>query len=72
MTQRDEGHNYRDSKNKAIEHERKKEIRDNAIKYFDEWLDNCPCEYTITKPSMNIKDNKINIEFDFIKPKDLA
>tara|TARA_R110002020_G_scaffold341402_1_gene555974 strand:- start:46 stop:282 length:237 start_codon:yes stop_codon:yes gene_type:complete len=25
MTQRDEGHNYRDSKNKAIEHERKKE-----------------------------------------------
>ena len=72
MTQRDEGHNYRDSKNKAIEHERKKEIRDNAIKYFDEWLDNCPCEYTITKPSMNIRDNKINIEFDFIKPKDLA
>ena len=25
MTQRDEGHNYRDSKNKAIEYERKKE-----------------------------------------------
>ena len=73
MTQRDEGHNYRDSKNKAQAYERKqKEIRDNAIKYFDEWLDNCPCEYTITKPSMNIKDNKINIEFDFIKPKDLA
>ena len=24
MTQRDEGHNYRDSKNKAMEYERKK------------------------------------------------
>ena len=56
-----------------MEYERKQaEIRDNAIKYFDEWLNNCPCEYTITKPSMNIKDNKINIEFNFIEPKNLA
>mgnify|MGYP003667736052 FL=1 len=26
MTQRDEGHNYRDSKNKAIEYERKQKV----------------------------------------------
>jgi len=45
----------------------KKEIRDYATKYFDEWLNNCPCEHIIIKPSVNIKDSKIVIEFDFMR-----
>ena len=45
----------------------KKEIRDYATKYFDEWLNNCPCEHIIIKPSMNTKDNTIVIEFDFMR-----
>jgi len=45
----------------------KKEIRDYATKYFNEWLNNCPCEHVIIKPSMNTKDSKIVIEFDFMR-----
>jgi hypothetical protein len=30
MTQRDEGHNYRDSKNKAMEYERNKKVDEQA------------------------------------------
>tara|TARA_B100000959_G_scaffold30394_1_gene29017 strand:+ start:159 stop:296 length:138 start_codon:yes stop_codon:yes gene_type:complete len=40
------------------------------IEYFDEWLNECPCKYEITKPSMNIEDDKIIIEFYFKKPKE--
>ena len=51
MTQRDEGHNYRDSKNKAIEHERKQ--KDKIIKNLTYLLadmcrqadEDCPSEY---------------------------
>ena len=43
------------------------DIRDYATKYFDEWLNNCPCEHIIIKPSMNTKDNTIVIEFDFMR-----
>ena len=46
---------------------KKEVIREYAIKCFDEWLRDCPCENTITKPSMNINDNKIIIEFSFMK-----
>ena len=45
----------------------KKEIRDYATKYFDEWLNDCPCEHIIIKPSMNTKDSTIVIEFDFMR-----
>jgi hypothetical protein len=41
MTQRDEGHNYRDSKNKAMEYERNKKIDSQAndlINIFFEFL----------------------------------
>tara|TARA_R100000278_G_scaffold52242_1_gene43995 strand:+ start:323 stop:541 length:219 start_codon:yes stop_codon:yes gene_type:complete len=64
MTQRDEGHDYRDSKNKAEEYEKKLQRRDNFVNIFDEWLDNCPYVYKITKPSMNINDDKIVVEFN--------
>ena len=42
MTQRDEGHNYRDSKNKAIEYERKQKyeaIIDMVIRWLDSNID---------------------------------
>ena len=36
MTQRDEGHNYRDSKNKAQAYERKQKVDKQMVNY---WLD---------------------------------
>ena len=56
--------NYVVSKNKAEEYERKLQRRDNFVNIFDEWLDNCPYVYKITKPSMNINDDKIVVEFN--------
>jgi len=69
MTQRDEGHDYRDSKNKAEEYERKLQKRNNFVNIFDEWLDNCPYVYKITKSSMNINDDKIIVEFNIKEPR---
>ena len=42
MTQRDEGHNYRDSKNRAMEYERKQKyeaIIDMVIRWLDSNID---------------------------------
>ena len=47
MTQRDEGHNYRDSKNKAREYERKQKyeaIIGMVIKWLDSNIDDYPNE----------------------------
>jgi hypothetical protein len=47
MTQRDEGHNYRDSKNKAREYERKQKyeaIIDMVIRWLDSNIDDYPNE----------------------------
>jgi hypothetical protein len=46
MTQRDEGHNYRDSKNKAREYERNKKVDEQAqdiMDIFSQYLD----DYTL-------------------------
>ena len=46
MTQRDEGHDYRDSKNRAMEYERKKKIDAQAqsiMDIFSQYLD----DYTL-------------------------
>ena len=46
MTQRDEGHNYRDSKNRAMEYERNKKIDKQAqfiMDTFSQYLD----DYTL-------------------------
>ena len=46
MTQRDEGHNYRDSKNKAMEYERNKKVDEQAqdiMDIFSQYLD----DYTL-------------------------
>jgi len=44
MTQRDEGHNYRDSKNKAMDYERKQEVNKEMVQYwlgddYENWID---------------------------------
>ena len=47
MTQRDEGHNYRDSKNKAMEYERKQKyeaIINMVIRWLDSNIDDYPNE----------------------------
>ena len=47
MTQRDEGHNYRDRKNKAMEYERKQKyeaIIDMVIRWLDSNIDDYPHE----------------------------
>ena len=47
MTQRDEGHNYRDSKNRAMEYERKQKyeaIIDMVIRWLDTNIDDYPNE----------------------------
>ena len=55
MTQRDEGHNYRDSKNKAQAYERKQAEKEKLLKEFDKWLLTCPVDYEQVKhPSSDI------------------
>ena len=47
MTQRDDGHDYRDSKNRAMEYERKQKyeaIIDMVIKWLDSNIDDYPNE----------------------------
>jgi len=47
MTQRDEGHNYRDSKNRAMEYERMQKyqaIIDMVIRWLDSNIDDYPNE----------------------------
>ena len=47
MTQRDEGHNYRDSKNRAMEYERKQKyeaIINMVIRWLDSNIDDYPNE----------------------------
>ena len=63
MTQRDEGHNYRDSKNKAMEYERKQKyeaIIDMVITWLDSNIDEW--EDDKTKYILNSEDQKQMIE----------
>ena len=65
MTQRDEGHNYRDSKNKAMEYERKQKyeaIIDMVIRWLDTNIDEPPPE-GVQEDSANLKE-KIELALD--------
>ena len=72
MTQRDEGHNYRDSKNKAREYERSKKIDKQAqfiMDIFSQYLDDYTLEEfwseaeVLTKKGENLlKDIKTNLK----------
>ena len=67
MTQRDEGHNYRDSKNKAIEYERKQKyeaIIDMVIRWLDTNIDdNQKSQNELFFDSYELKE-KINLALD--------
>ncbi len=72
MTQRDEGHDYRDSKNKAMEYERSKKIDKQAqfiMDTFSQYLDDYTLEEfwseaeVLTKKGENLlKDIKTNLK----------
>jgi hypothetical protein len=59
MTQRDEGHNFRDSKNKAIEYERKQKygaIIDMIIRWLDSNIDEWQANDLLNNPDIKIKN----------------
>ncbi len=60
MTQRDEGHNYRDSKNKAMEYERKNNILNNLEIVGDVlWLNYKNYEIRIEKTKSHNNNNLV-------------
>jgi len=59
MTQRDEGHNYRDSKNRAMEYERKQKynaIIDMVIRWLDSNIDDWQANDLLNDPKIEIKN----------------
>ena len=67
MTQRDEGHNYRDSKNKAREYERKQKyeaIIDMVIRWLDSNINDTDDKfYLVAQDSADLKE-KIELALD--------
>jgi len=59
MTQRDEGHDFRDSKNKAMEYERKQKyeaIIDMVIRWLDSNIDDWQANDLLNDPRIEIKN----------------
>ena len=59
MTQRDEGHDFRDSKNRAMEYERKqkyKAIIDMVIRWLDSNIDEWQANDLLNDPKIEIKN----------------
>ena len=59
MTQRDEGHDFRDSKNKAMEYERKQKyeaIIDMVIRWLDSNIDEWQANDLLNDPRIEIKN----------------
>ena len=59
MTQRDEGHDYRDSKNRAMEYERKQKyeaIIDMVIRWLDSNIDDWQANDLLNNPKIEIKN----------------
>ncbi len=67
MTQRDDGHDYRDSKNRAMEYERKqkyKAIIDMVIRWLDSNIDDAVNEFDpVASDSADLKE-KIELALD--------
>ena len=67
MTQRDEGHNYRDSKNRAMEYERKQKyeaIIDMVIRWLDSNIDDTDEKFhLVAQDSADLKE-KIALALD--------
>jgi len=59
MTQRDDGHDYRDSKNRAMEYERKQKyeaIIDMVIRWLDSNIDDWQANDLLNDPKIKIKN----------------
>ena len=59
MTQRDDGHDFRDSKNKAMEYERKQKyeaIIDMVIRWLDSNIDDWQANDLLNDPKIEIKN----------------
>ena len=59
MTQRDDGHDYRDSKNRAMEYERKQKyeaIIDMVIRWLDSNIDDWQANDLLNDPKIEIKN----------------
>jgi len=59
MTQRDDGHDYRDSKNRAMEYERKQKyeaIIDMVIRWLDSNIDEWQANDLLNNPDIKIKN----------------
>ena len=59
MTQRDDGHDFRDSKNRAMEYERKqkyKAIIDMVIRWLDSNIDDWQANDLLNDPKIEIKN----------------
>jgi len=78
MTQRDEGHDFRDSKNRAMEYERKQKyeaIIDMVIRWLDSNIDDWQANDLLNDPKIKIKNaiaddsrdlkEKIELALDF-------
>ncbi len=67
MTQRDEGHDFRDSKNRAMEYERKQKyeaIIDMVIRWLDSNIDDTDDKfYLVAQDSADLKE-KIELALD--------
>tara|TARA_R100000734_G_C3312822_1_gene103973 strand:+ start:1105 stop:1377 length:273 start_codon:yes stop_codon:yes gene_type:complete len=75
MTQRDEGHNYRDSKNRAMEYERKQKyeaIIDMVIRWLDSNIDDWQANDLLNDPKIKIKNAIANDSRDLKEKIELA
>ena len=67
MTQRDEGHDYRDSKNRAMEYERKqkyKAIIDMIIRWLDSNIDDTDENFHLVAQDSAVLKEKIELALD--------
>ena len=64
MTQRDDGHDYRDSKNKAQAYERKK--KEKVLGSFQTWLEKCPVDYDEHLQTSDDNITSINFHYENI------
>ena len=67
MTQRDDGHDYRDSKNRAMEYERKqkyKAIIDMIIRWLDSNIDDTDENFHLVAQDSAVLKEKIELALD--------
>ena len=75
MTQRDDGHDYRDSKNRAMEYERKQKyeaIIDMVIRWLDSNIDDWQANDLLNDPKIEMKNASADDSRDLKEKIELA